>query len=66
VLTSGIHQWPLSQQISAMFDIRTSFHIVGIVPMSFEDMKTIIFSILEQIQQVLVESIKKIILTLYP
>jgi len=40
-----------------MFDIRTSFHIVGIVPVSFEDMKTIIFSILEQIQQVLVEAL---------
>jgi len=33
--------------------------------MSFEDMKTIIFSILEQIQQVLVEAIK-VILSLYP
>jgi len=41
-----------------MFDIKTSFHIVGIVPMSFEDMKTIIFSILEQIQQVSVEALK--------
>ena len=41
-----------------MFDIRTFIHIVGIVPMSFEDMKTIIFNILEQIQQVLVEAIK--------
>ena len=48
-----------------MFDMITFFHIVGIVPMSFEDMKTIIFSVLEQIQQVLVEAIK-VILSLYP
>jgi hypothetical protein len=47
-----------------MFDIRTSFHIVGIVPMSCEDMKTIIFSILEQIQQVLVEAIKSHLISL--
>jgi len=32
--------------------------------MSFEDMKTIIFSILEQIQQVLVEAIKSHLISL--
>ena len=32
--------------------------------MSFEDMKTIIFSILEQIQQVLVEEIKSHLISL--
>ena len=47
-----------------MLNNRTSIHIVGIVPMSFEDMKTIIFSILEQIQQVLVEAIKSHLISL--
>ena len=47
-----------------MFDIITFIHIARIVPMSFEDMKTIIFSNLEQIQQVLVETIKSHLISL--